>query len=279
MRLEYNQMPLKLMYITNNPSVAQIAQDAGVDRIWIDLETLGKEERQSHLDSVKSHHSISDVATLRPFIDKSELMVRINPIHEDSRSEIDAVIDNGADLIILPMFRNRTEVQTFIDLVNGRTKTILLLETIEAENSIDDILSIEGIDEIHIGLNDLHMAHKMKFMFELLADGTVERLCRSFRERHIPYGFGGVAHLGTGILPAENILAEHYRLGSSMVILSRGFCQTDDFISSEDLRYTFIERVNALRDYEDKLSVQTEEFFRDNQMLVKQKVMQIVHAD
>jgi len=44
MRLKYNQMSLKLMYITNNLSVAQIAQDAGVDRIWIDLETLGKEE-------------------------------------------------------------------------------------------------------------------------------------------------------------------------------------------------------------------------------------------
>lgn len=272
-------MPLKLMYITNNPSVAQIAQDAGVDRIWIDLETLGKEERQSHLDSVKSHHSISDVATLRPFIDKSELMVRINPINDDSRAEINAVIDSGTDLIMLPMFRNRTEVQTFIDLVNGRTKTMLLLETTEAESGVDDILSIEGIDEIHIGLNDLHLAHKMKFMFELLADGTVERLCRSFRKRCIPYGFGGVAHLGTGILPAENILAEHYRLGSSMVILSRGFCPTEDLMSSEDLRYTFIDRVNALRDYEDKLSVQAEEFFRDNQMLVRQRVMQIVNAD
>ena len=34
---------LKLMYITNNPSIALIAQKHGVDRIWIDLETLGKE--------------------------------------------------------------------------------------------------------------------------------------------------------------------------------------------------------------------------------------------
>ena len=52
---------LKLMYITNNPSIALIAQKHGVDRIWIDLETLGKEERQKNINSVKSHHSIKDI--------------------------------------------------------------------------------------------------------------------------------------------------------------------------------------------------------------------------
>ena len=29
---------LKLMYITNDPQTAQIAQQAGVDRIFVDLE-------------------------------------------------------------------------------------------------------------------------------------------------------------------------------------------------------------------------------------------------
>ena len=33
---------LKLMYITNDPAVAKIAADAGVDRIFIDMEVLGK---------------------------------------------------------------------------------------------------------------------------------------------------------------------------------------------------------------------------------------------
>ena len=54
-------MKLKLMYITNNPIVALIAEKNGVDRIWIDLETLGKEERQIGINSVKSHHSIEDI--------------------------------------------------------------------------------------------------------------------------------------------------------------------------------------------------------------------------
>ena len=36
-------------------------------------------------------------------------------------------------------------------------------------------------------------------------------------------GFGGIARLGFGMLPAEHVIAEHYRLGSTAVILSRSF--------------------------------------------------------
>ena len=35
-------MALTLMYITNNPRVAEIAQEAGVNRVWVDMEYIGK---------------------------------------------------------------------------------------------------------------------------------------------------------------------------------------------------------------------------------------------
>ena len=34
-------MPLNLMYITNRPEIARIAETAGVDRIFIDMEYIG----------------------------------------------------------------------------------------------------------------------------------------------------------------------------------------------------------------------------------------------
>ena len=40
-------MALKLMYITNRPEIAQIAETAGVDRIFVDLEYIGKKDRVS----------------------------------------------------------------------------------------------------------------------------------------------------------------------------------------------------------------------------------------
>ena len=77
-------MSLKLMYITNNTEVTKIAQKAGVDRIFVDMEYIGKEERQKGMNTVKSNHTVEDVKRLRPVLSKSELLVRVNPIHNET---------------------------------------------------------------------------------------------------------------------------------------------------------------------------------------------------
>ena len=92
-------MSLSLMYITNNPQVALIAEKNGVDRIWIDLEVLGKDERQKNMNTVKSHHTIDDVVVLSKVLTKSELLVRINPWNAASPEEIKAVITAGINVI------------------------------------------------------------------------------------------------------------------------------------------------------------------------------------
>ena len=162
---------LKLMYITNRPEIAQIAESAGVDRIFVDMEYIGKGERQRGLDTVKSHHTVRDVAAIKAAVEKAEVLVRVNPIHEatpdypSSRDEIDATVAAGADIIMLPFFKTREEVQTFLELVGGRTRTMLLLETPEAVERIDEILTLPGIDEVHIGLNDLSLGYGLPFMW------------------------------------------------------------------------------------------------------------------
>ena len=103
-------MPLKLMYITNRPEVAQIAEGAGVDRIFVDMEYIGKAARQGGMDTVQSHHTVEDVRSLRGILTRSELQVRVNPVHDatsdypSTEEEIDAVISAGADVIMLPFF-------------------------------------------------------------------------------------------------------------------------------------------------------------------------------
>lgn len=39
-------MALNLMYITNRPEIAQIAEENGVDWIFVDMEFIGKDNRQ-----------------------------------------------------------------------------------------------------------------------------------------------------------------------------------------------------------------------------------------
>ena len=109
-------MPLKLMYITNRPDIALIAERNGVDRIFVDMEYIGKAERQGNLDTVKNHHSIRDISALRKVLTKSELLVRVNPIHEktdqyvSSEEEIEAAIAAGADIVMLPYFKTIAEI-------------------------------------------------------------------------------------------------------------------------------------------------------------------------
>jgi len=268
---------LKLMYITNEPEIATIAENAGVDRIFVDLEYIGKDIRQAGMDTVQCHHTIEDISSIRKVITKAELLVRCNPIHESteeynsSKEEIDAIAKAGADVIMLPYFKTVEEVKGFINCVNGRVKTSLLVETPEAVEIIDDILEVEGIDEVHIGLNDLSLGYGKIFMFELLTDGTVEKLCHKFEQTNIPYGFGGIAGLGKGLLPAELIIREHYRLGSTCAILSRSFCDANKIELNDAIRTTFEEGVKEIRKFEQECR-NTEQNFDENSRKIEEYV-------
>lgn len=273
-------MALKLMYITNRPEIARIAESAGVDRIFVDMEYIGKAARQGGMDTVQSHHTSEDVARIKETVTKAEVMVRINPIHEagedftSSEEEINAVIQAGADIVMLPYFKTVEEVRSFIRLVDGRVRTLPLLETPEAVEVADEIIGLTGIDEIFIGLNDLSLGYGKKFMFELLADGTVERLCLKFKQKNLPYGFGGIASLGNGMLPSEYVIREHYRLGSACVILSRSFCSVDKIRDLDEIRATFINGVQEIRELERECE-EHRRYFIENERIVADKVQKI----
>lgn len=274
-------MPLKLMYITNRPDIALIAERNGVDRIFVDMEYIGKAERQGNLDTVQNHHTINDIAALRKVLTKSELLVRVNPIHEktaeydSSEEEINAAIAAGADIIMLPFFKTLEEVKRFLRIVDGRVRTMLLLETPEAVDILNDIMVTPGIDEIHIGINDLSIGYGKDFMFELLTDGTVERLCRKMRQHGIFYGFGGIASLGRGRVPAELIIKEHYWLGSQMAILSRSFCNVERYADMGAVEEIFFRGVREIRALEKECAAHAQYFTENRKELVSAVAMTV----
>lgn len=275
-------MALTLMYITNNPRVAEIAQEAGVNRVWVDMEYIGKELRQAGMNTVKSHHTVEDVVALRKVVTTSQLQVRVNPIHEataeycSSKEEIDNVISAGAEIVMLPMFKTPEEVAKFVEYVDGRARVLLLCETREAAERIDEIMAVPGIDEMYVGLNDLHLSYGQKFMFQPLCDGKMDCLAEKINAKGLPFGFGGIARVGYGMLPAEYIIGEHYRLGSTAAILSRGFCNMNMVENPEDVRELFIEGVRNIREREVECEKFTAEQFALNHQEVERRVNQIV---
>lgn len=270
-------MNIKLLFITKDLNIAIISQKAGIDWIFVDMEYRGKDLRQISRDTVISAHTIEDVKNIRTVVSQSELLVRINPMGPWSFDEIDSVVSAGADIIMLPYFKNAIEVEKFISYVNNRIRTCLLVETISAVENIEDIMNIGGIDHIHVGLNDLHIERGTTFMFEFLSDGSMDVLAERIRNRHIPFGFGGMARIGELVPPAECILAEHYRLGSSSVILSRNFCNTSKSVIYDDLEERIINGVAAIRAEESFLKTKNNEFFVKNKEKVKKDVERVVN--
>lgn len=268
---------LKLMYITNKPAVAEIAQRSGVDRIMVDLETLGKAARQRGWNSIISNHSAEEIIEIRKVTDKSDIIVRVNPINDNSFEEINTVISYGADIIMLPYFKTADEVKTFLSIVDGRCRTCLLLETKEAVEAIDEILSISGIDEVHIGLNDLSHSYKADFLFQMFPMGTVDQIVKKLKEHNITeYGVGGIARLNHGLIPAEDVIAEHYRIGSGCAILSRAFCNTDEIDDISEVERIFKTEVAKIRSLEDKVAKFDGEVFEMCRKRFNEKVQAVV---
>ncbi len=283
---------LNLMYITNRPEIAQIAEENGVDWIFVDMEFIGKDNRQGGLDTVQNHHTIEDVRNIKNAVKKAKVLVRVNPIHKamlhvdgtiaymDSKTEVESAIEAGADILMLPFFHSVEEVKEFVYLVqnannqmerygNNRAQACLLLETPEAAILLDEILNVPGIDMIHIGLNDLHLAMGMKFMFQLLTDGIVEQLTKKIKAKGIPFGFGGIASLHGGALPGSYVLKEHYRLGSSMVIVGRSFCNTNVVTDLEEVRQIFKTGIAEIRTLEAEAQAALDYFDKSHSEVVE----------
>lgn len=238
---------IKFFFITDQPAMAAFVADKGVDRIFVDLETLGKHDRQGHLNTVISAHSLQNLASICQLNLAIDVMARLNPVNPETGDEIDAAIACGADILMLPMFRTVEEVSTFCGHVGGRARVSLLAETADALKNLESCVAIDGVDEVHIGFNDLSLDLGLPFMFQPLAQGLIDPVAAVLRNAGMPFGMGGVARIYEGQLPAGLILGEHVRLGSTAAILSRTFHRNATDVAGIENDMDFAEEVAKLR--------------------------------
>ncbi|HCT54984.1 MAG TPA: aldolase [Balneola sp.] len=266
---------LKLILITDSPEIAKKAEDSGVDIIMVDLEINGKQKRQGGLNTVISNHSIDAIPKVRQAISKAKLMVRINPLYDGSKREIESVIEMGADLIMLPMFKTHHEVIEIYNMIDGRCGLVPLLETTQALTRIDDILELTDFEFIHIGLNDLRIGLDLKFLFEVVSGGIVEYLGKKISNKNIAFGFGGVARMDSGELPGRLVLSEHVRIGSEAVILSRAFHNNSKTIDELEKNVDLAKEVRTLRSYEKNFQL-NEKTLESNKIEFKKIIQKII---
>ena len=240
-----------LMLMTADPGIAAEAVRGGVDRIFVDLEITGKAERQRGRSTIISGHSLEDVRAVRGVVPPGRLLVRIDPPGARLAEQVDAVVAAGADIVMLPFFTTPEEVVAFVAALRGRATAMLLVETAASLVRIDPILAVAGVDEVHVGLNDLHRSLGLTFMYEALASGLVDHAAERVRAcgRSVRFGFGGGALLDAKhpVAPAD-VLREHVRIGSSMIILSRTFTGDAPNLAALHERVDLAREVSRIRE-------------------------------
>lgn len=254
---------LELILITDSPDIAKKAEYSGVDIIMVDLEIIGKQERQGGLNTIISNHTIDSIEPIKNVLDSAKLMVRINPLHSNSSIEIEEVISKKPDLIMVPMFKSSQELQKICEYIDGRCAIVPLLETTQALLRIDDILEIQHFEFIHLGLNDLRISLGIKFLFEVVSGGLIEYASNKIFNKGIKFGFGGVARMSTGELPGRLVISEHVRLNSSAVILSRAFHNNSKTIEELNKNVDLQKEIENLRNYENKYRLNTEDLLNN----------------
>jgi 2-keto-3-deoxy-L-rhamnonate aldolase RhmA len=217
--------PFVLTLWTADLAIAAAADAAGVHRIGVDLEHLGKAERQVGHSTWLSPHSLHDVRAVSRVLDRALSFVRINPLHAGTRHEIESVLASGAAVVMAPMVASAAQAADFTGLVGRRARTIALIETRAGIDSLPAIASVADLDEVHIGLNDLALSLARPSRWSLLAGDLVKDAAACVHAAGLPFGFGGIgcACDHTLPIPSDLIYAEYARTGATRALLARSF--------------------------------------------------------
>jgi citrate lyase beta subunit len=220
---------LLTMLWSADPALAARADAAGIDRIGLDLETLGKADRQRGLGTWVSAHRTDQLPAMRRAVTRGELFCRVNPIHDGSRAEIDAVIAAGVDVLMLPMFTTVAEVETFVRLVDGRARAVPLLEHRLAADRVEDLVRVGGLDCVHVGLTDLALSLALGNRFALMASPLIDRIAAAVHRQGLRLCIGGIGRAcdDSQPVPTDLIYAQYARLNATGALVSRAFFGPD----------------------------------------------------
>ena len=126
---------------------------------------------------------------------------------------------------MLPYFKSVREADSFIRMVDERAMPVLLVETRESASEIEELCCLDGVKEIHIGLNDMRLSLGWPSHFHVLTSDFLIRLCEPVLEAGHRLGVGGLGRAGDCDLPipSDLVIAQLPRLGASASLVSRAF--------------------------------------------------------
>jgi hypothetical protein len=252
-----NPLKFELFLFTTDPQTIQGAVNAGVDGIIVDWESAGKINRQAGYDTQINQSTIEDLEKVRKATD-AHVICRVNGYSDHTSVEIEKAIQAEANEILLPMVRTAGEVERTLEIINGRCKLGILVETIAAAG-IASKLNEFPLSRVYAGLNDLAIDRKLENIFISVEDGTVEQIRKDFS---VPFGFGGLTLPEKGDpIPCRYLMGEMARLNCDFTFLRRSFLRD---IKGRDMMIEVPRIRKTLMDMNQRTRAQVEE---DRRML------------
>lgn len=207
--------------------VAQIAKTSGFDTLYVDLE----------------HNTLSIDACCQICISAQQIGVTpLVRVPANTPEYIGRVLDGGAMGVITPHVRSAQEARDMVDLVkfpplghrsaggalshyqyrnfpgeetaaamNAASSLVVMLETVAALESVEDIIAVEGVDMLLVGSNDLcaEMGIAGQYDHVRLKDAFARAIAAASRVgKHV--GVGGLAS-------REDLMAQFVHMGARFV--------------------------------------------------------------
>lgn len=219
--------PFDLLLFHRDLDTSLAYLDQGVDGIIVDLETVGKAERQAGFGTQINDHTLADLRAVSAHPGASVLCRLSSP--DANEAELADVLDAGASEIIVPMLTATAQAERICNLVQGACRVTLMVETAAATRLIDELCALP-VSRIYVGLNDLRISRRTASIFTPLSDGLLEQLRRA--TTCPAFGFGGLTLPGHGApLPVSHLYDEMARLRAGFTFLRRSFYRDADRIS------------------------------------------------
>jgi 2-keto-3-deoxy-L-rhamnonate aldolase RhmA len=193
----------------------------------LDLERLGKAERQRGLGTWISTHRPERLAAMRQSLTRAKLFARTNPLGAHTADEVENLLAGGVQVLMLPMFETAEEVASFVSVVAGRAIVVPLVETRAAAEAAAELALVEGVEEIHVGLNDLALSLGTRNRFEVLSSPLLMRMTEQVRAAGLRVGIGALGRVGDTAVPVspDLLYARYVELGATASLLARSFVQ------------------------------------------------------
>ncbi|MCP5477941.1 MAG: hypothetical protein H7A20_04005 [Rhodanobacteraceae bacterium] len=149
--------------------------------IIIDWEWRGKPDRQAEHDTEINRGGVDDLIAIREAVD-CDVICRVNNHPAFLHEEASLAVQHGADEILLPMFRRIEEVERLLDVLDGRARLGVLVETVDAMQLGRDLEHLP-LSRVYVGLHDYRIDTGNHDLFQPLVDGTLDRFRDAYQGR------------------------------------------------------------------------------------------------